>query len=73
MPARRWIAVLCVAVVLFAAITLNPASGLWYGIIATLCFLFAVVISPIRVETEHCQFPLPPFLAILLTRAPPLN
>ena len=74
MPARKWIALLCIAVVLLAAIAQSSAGGQWIGILATLCFLFAIVVlAPIRAGAEPEQLPSSPFLSILLGRAPPLR
>jgi hypothetical protein len=69
--ARRFVALLCLAVVLVAALT-PGASGLFHAILVPVWFFIAaiVVLAARREITDSAPRPLP-FLPVLASRAPP--
>jgi hypothetical protein len=71
--ARRLVALLCLAVVLYAALT-PGASGLFFAVLVPVWFFVAaiVVLSMRRETTDRAPGPLP-FLPVLASRAPPIG
>jgi len=68
---RRLIAFLCVVAVILAAITPGAPGLLWAILVPLLLFVAAVVIAPIRRESENSDAPAFPFLSVVTSRAPP--
>jgi hypothetical protein len=70
--ARRWIAVLCLAVLLIAAL-IPAASGLPFAILVPLwLFCAAIATFSIRSAFDDCGAQPIPYLLILSSRAPPI-
>jgi hypothetical protein len=71
LDARKLVAVLCLAVVLVAALT-PSASGLLHAILVPAwVFVAAILVFSIREIADKGPQP-PPFLAVLASRAPPI-
>jgi hypothetical protein len=68
---RRLIAFLCVVAVILAATTPAAPGLLWAILVPLLLFVAAVVIAPIRRESEDSDAPAFPFLSVVTSRAPP--
>jgi len=70
---RRWALVLCLVVVLLAALT-HPGLGFPIAILAPLWFFFGPVLSvPIPRIDESCDLQPSPFLPVFSPRPPPLR
>jgi hypothetical protein len=70
--ARRCVGVLCLAILLIAAL-IPAASGLPFGILVPLwLFCAAIVTLSIRSSFEDCDAQPIPYLSILPSRAPPI-
>jgi hypothetical protein len=68
----RTIVVLCLAAILFAALT-HPGTGLLVAILAPWWFFFALVVSLlVRRAGEHCAVRPFPVLSVLSPRPPPV-
>ena len=69
---RRWIALLLLAALLFAA-TGHSHSGLWWAVLAPILFVIGLIV--LRDEMPEFQFAAPsaPARMALSARAPPLS
>jgi hypothetical protein len=70
--ACRAIVVLCMAAILFAALT-HPGTGQLVAILAPWWFFFAAIVTLlVRRAAERCDVPLFPVLAVISPRPPPV-
>jgi hypothetical protein len=71
---RRWIALVCLAVVLLAAMTPAASYGLWLALPVAFFVLWTIAFAgPVLLRAEEPAAPIAVTLAVSGSRAPPLR
>ena len=70
---RRWIALLCLAVLLITAAALGASYGLWLSLPVAFFVLWAIALAGSVLQSEEPAAPIAMALAVLGSRAPPVQ
>jgi len=70
---RRWIALLCLAVLLIIAAAPGSSYGLWLALPVAFFVLWAIAFAGSVLQSEEPEAPIAMALAVLGSRAPPVQ